>query len=150
MQRRGIRVLGILFLVVGAVFILSGFPGFTGFAIFDTSAITHSISFYLGLIFLVIGAILAWQTVEDVAEDTAISMQGTQKMWEGKRKKVIIRESSRGPNAVRNAEVRNTYREMFRQEYGRYPSQKELHEYKRADHESGRIEEVVKENYPRR
>jgi len=52
--KRGTRVLGILYLIIGAVFMLNG-SGITGFAISEGLGVARGFLFYLGIVFAGIG-----------------------------------------------------------------------------------------------
>jgi hypothetical protein len=55
--KRGLRVLGILYLVIGILFILNG-SSMTGFAISEGIGVAKGFLFYLGVVFMGIGAMV--------------------------------------------------------------------------------------------
>ena len=65
MRKRGIGFLGISYLLIGVIFLLSGFSGVTGFAIAGGIGIASGFLFYFGIVFLVIGALILTTQVRE-------------------------------------------------------------------------------------
>jgi len=139
-RKRSIRILGILYLVIGVLFVLNG-SSITGFAVSEGLGATKGFLFF-GLIFIGIGIILLnWRELIDGME----SGNGTERMWVGHNRWKAIKPGSRSNNTIKNHQAKEIYRQKFHNEYGHNPQRLELRRYMRRAHESGEITDDLDE-----
>jgi hypothetical protein len=144
MKKRVFRILGTVFLVIGATFLFNSFSGLTGFVILE---VNRNVSEVLGLIFVLIGVIILSLTKElqELAEDIEEEIEKLIGSRRGHRPRRISDAQKE------NKEARYIFREMYREQHRRYPNTQELKEFIEPYHRTPHgIEDAIKEFKKRR
>ena len=137
------RVFGLALIWLGLFIILSSpIKNITGFVVAESISSFGGWSYLIGLGMILIGIILMQSDVGTIAEEIEERMdrkaQSERVFKAGLRNKKPL---GQGPNK----QARYYFREMYKREYKRTPSDEELREYMRRPHEDRAINEKIEE-----
>jgi hypothetical protein len=126
-ERKGFKIFGIIFVVVGAIFLLTTFSGMTGFAVSEG---TNGGSYIFGGLLLLIGIVLLVWGGRDEYEAGGV-------------------EKIHGRGQLNSKDLRDAIRWHYKQEHGKNPTDKEIRKY-RAGAGVGELRDMVREYHSAR